>query len=231
MTSAQRDAPAQLVLDLPHRAAFGAEDFFVSQSNANAVAFIDGWPGWPKQSAVLCGPLGSGKTHLCSVWRTKSRAGSVSAAKLSDSDLTVLEDRHALVVEDIDQGISDEKLLFHALNLSREKSASLLLTCETPPGDIPINLPDLRSRLRGLPLVAIDTPDEALLKAVLIKLFSDRQLAVEPHVIAHIALHMDRSMETAGRVVAAADRLALAKQRRVTRAVAADALAEINKPA
>jgi chromosomal replication initiation ATPase DnaA len=115
-------------------------------------------------------------------------------------------------------------VLFHVLNLAREKGASVLITTETPPGDLAIELPDLRSRLRGLPLVMIEAPDEALLKAVLVKLFADRQLPVEPHVIAHLALHMDRSMDAANRVVEAADRLALARQRRVTRALAAEAL-------
>ena len=103
----------------------------------------------------------------------------------------------------------------------------MLLTSRAAPGEIAITLPDLRSRLRALPLAHIEPPDEGLLKAVLVKLFSDRQLAVEPHIVSYLALHMDRSMETANHVVAAVDRLSLAKQRKVTRAIAAEALALI----
>ena len=85
-------------------------------------------------------------------------------------------------------------------------------------------LPDLRSRLRALPLVTIAPPDEALLKAVLVKHFADRQLAVEPHVISYIALHMEQSMEAAAAIVADIDRRAMASHRKVTRALAAEIL-------
>jgi chromosomal replication initiation ATPase DnaA len=136
-----------------------------------------------------------------------------------------LEAARALVVEDVDRGISSERMLFHLLNLAREGGYSILLTSRAAPGEIEIGLPDLRSRLRALPLVRLEAPDEALLKGVLVKLFADRQLAIEPHVVAYIAVRMERSLEAAAKVVAAADRLSLALQRRVTRTVAAAALA------
>jgi chromosomal replication initiation ATPase DnaA len=105
----------------------------------------------------------------------------------------------------------------------------MLLTSRKAPGEISIGLPDLRSRLRALPIVRIEAPDEGLLKAVLVKLFADRQLQVEPHVVAFLALHMERSMEAASRVVAATDHLSLAMRRKVTRAVAAEALASLGR--
>ena len=102
----------------------------------------------------------------------------------------------------------------------------MLLTSRVPPGELDVRLPDLRSRLRALPAgYDRSPPDEALLKAVLIKHFSDRQLAVEPHVISHLALHMEQSMEAAADIVAEIDRLAMASHRKVTRALAAEALA------
>ena len=94
------------------------------------------------------------------------------------------------------------------------------------PGEIAADLPDLRSRLRALPVVTIAPPDEALLKAVLIKHFADRQLAVEPHLVAYIALRMERSMEAAAHIVAGIDRAAMASHRKVTRALAAEVLAQ-----
>ena len=102
----------------------------------------------------------------------------------------------------------------------------MLLTSRTPPGEINASLPDLRSRLRALPLVTIEPPDETLLKAVLVKHFTDRQLTVEPGVIAYIALRMERSMEAAATLVAAIDRSAMAAHRKVTRALAAEVLAQ-----
>lgn len=217
--------PAQLVLDLQHRPALGLEDFLVSQSNAAAVALVDRWPDWPHWAALVVGPEGSGKSHLGQVWRLKSGADGVAGPELGEPDVARLERARALLVEDIDRGIGNERVLFHLLNLAREHRLSILLTSRRPPGDTAFGLPDLRSRLRALPVTMIEVPDETLLRSVLVKLFADRQLAVEPHVIGHMALHMERSMRAALALVATADRLALARQRRVTRAIAAEALA------
>lgn len=229
MTAEAEQAPEQLVLDLPHLAALGAEDFFVSRSNAQAAALVDAWPGWSAPAAVIAGPMGSGKSHLAHVWRARSGAVEIAASAVRESDLARLEESHALAVEDLDRGIGDERVLFHALNLTREKGYSMFLTSRVAPGELVVALPDLRSRLRALPVVVIEPPDEALLKAVLVKLFADRQLAVEPHVINHIALHMDRSMAVASRVVEEADRLALARKSGVSRALAAEALAAVSQ--
>jgi chromosomal replication initiation ATPase DnaA len=225
MTAGTSESPKQLVLELPHRQALGAEDFLVSRSNAAAVELVDSWPDWSHPAVLVAGPRGAGKSHLAHVWQLKSGASSVAAAALRDQTIQDLESGRALVVEDIDRGIAEEQTLFHLLNLAREKRYSILLTSRKAPGEIGVTLPDLRSRLRALPLFRIEAPDEGLLKAVLVKLFADRQLAVEPHVVAYLALHMERSMEAASQVVAATDRLSLAMQRKVTRAIAAEALA------
>lgn len=227
MTAAPQATPQQLALELPHLAAQGAEDFLVSASNEAAVALVEQWPRWPRPSIGIIGPEGAGKSHLVNVWRSRSGAETIQATHLSEAAIALFEEARVLAVEDIDQGVSDERILFHLLNLAREKAGSLLVTSRVAPGDIAISLPDLRSRLRALPLVNIEQPDEALLKSVLVKLFADRQLAVEPHVVNHLALHMERSMEAANRVVAAVDRLALARQRKVTRAIAGEALAAV----
>jgi chromosomal replication initiation ATPase DnaA len=217
--------PRQFVLDLPHRPALGAEDFLVSGSNASAVGFIDRWPDWPLTAAVIAGPPRSGKSHLAHVWRLRSGAAIISAQEIGEQTVASLRTSGALVVEDVDAGIADEKAMFHLLNLSRESNLFILLTSARPPGELEISLPDLRSRLRALPLAAIEPPDDALLRAVLVKLFSDRQLAVEPHIIDHLALRMERSMAAAARIVSEIDRRSLAAHRKVTRALAAEVLA------
>jgi chromosomal replication initiation ATPase DnaA len=216
-------APSQLVLDLAHRPALEAEDFLVSRSNQAAADFIDRWPDWPQASAVVVAPARAGKTHLANVWRLKSAASRLEAGLLAESD--VAWTGGALLVEDLHAGIGNERVLFHLLNLARERRMSMLLTSRAPPGELDVALPDLRSRLRALPLVSISPPDETLLKAVLIKHFADRQLAVEPHVISYLGLHMEQSMEAAAAVVAEIDNAALAAHRKVTRSLAAEVLA------
>lgn len=216
--------PGQLTLDLAHRPALGAEDFLISRSNQAAADIVDRWPDWPHWAVVVVAPPGAGKTHLANVWRLKSGAEVFAAAALSEPD--VARANGALLVEDLHAGIGDQRVLFHLLNLVREHKLSMLLTSRAPPGELDVALPDLRSRLRSLPLVTIAPPDEALLKAVLVKHFADRQLAVEPHVISYIALHMEQSMEAAAAVVAEIDRRAMAAHRKVTRALAGEVLAQ-----
>jgi chromosomal replication initiation ATPase DnaA len=218
-------APQQLVLDLPHRQALGVEDFLVSSSNEAAVELIDRWPDWPHPACVVAGPEGSGKSHLANVWRLRSGGDVIAASDLTDSFVAALPERSAVVVEDIDRGIGDEQALFHLLNRARESKLSVLFTTREAPGDLTVAIPDLRSRLRALPVVALSAPDEPLLKSVLVKLFSDRQLSVEPAVIDYLSLRMERSMQAAAEVVATVDRLALAMHRKVTRPLAAEALA------
>jgi chromosomal replication initiation ATPase DnaA len=227
MSASLGKKPEQLVLELPHRHAQGAEDFLVSSSNAAAVDLVDLWPDWPLHAALVVGPAGAGKSHLANVWCLRAEAPRVDASALDETAVGLFERSHALVVEDIDRGIASEQILFHLLNLAREKRGSLFMTSRIAPGEMAITLPDLRSRLRATPPVLIAPPDEALLRSVLVKLFSDVQLMVEPHVVAYLALHVERSMEAARQVVAACDRLSLAMQRKVTRAVAAKALGEI----
>ncbi|NOT71841.1 MAG: hypothetical protein HOP09_11365 [Hyphomicrobium sp.] len=217
------DSPQQLAFDLPHRPALGVEDFLVSHSNAAAVALVDRWPDWPVGAAVISGPAGSGKSHLANVWRLRSHAAIVRAADCTTASVPELASHGALVVEDIGDR-DDEQALFHLLNLVREQRLAMLLTSNAAPGDLNVVLPDLRSRLKALPFAAIATPDEALLRVVLVKLFADRQLAVDPQIIAYLLLRMERSMEAARRIVAEVDRQALMLKRGVTRTVAAAAL-------
>jgi chromosomal replication initiation ATPase DnaA len=216
------DTPGQLVLDLPHRPALEAADFLVSRSNQAAADFIDRWPDWPQPCALVVAPAHAGKSHLANVWRLKSQAARLDAGRLGEADIAWTGS--ALLVEDLHGGIGHERVLFHLLNLARERRMTMLLTSRVPPGELEVALPDLRSRLRALPIVTIDPPDEALLKAVLVKHFADRQLSVEPHVIAFLALRIERSMEAAATIVAGIDAAALASHRKVTRALAADVL-------
>ena len=223
--------PAQLTFDLEPRQALGAEDFLVSAANESALRTIERWPDWPHQAVVLCGPGQCGKSHLGQVWRLASGADRILAADLTEACVTRLAASGALLIENLEDGIGDERALFHLFNAARERGHSLLLTSRRPPAEMTIALPDLGSRLRAVPLVSIAAPDEALLKAVLVKHFSDRQLSVDPTVIAYLALRMERSMAMAEALVAAIDKRALASHRKVTRPLAGEVLEELGQSA
>jgi chromosomal replication initiation ATPase DnaA len=219
-----RETPKQLAFDLPLDPRFGAEDFLVSPSNEQAYGLIESWPDWPDTILLLVGPRGSGKSHLASIWATNARAWTIDASEITQDKVPHLVSNGALAIEDMDRGERDEAALFHLLNLAREKKASLLITSETPPDRWGLHTPDLLSRLRLAPGVSLEAPDDALLKAVLVKLFVDRQLVVDTSVVDYIALRIERSLAKASELVALLDREALSRGRRVSRAIAAEIL-------
>jgi chromosomal replication initiation ATPase DnaA len=224
MTTGNAARPTQLALDLAHRPALEAEDFLVGPSNAAALALVEQWPDWPHWAVVIQGDARSGKSHLGSVWRYRSGAHVATADALRDDLPARLQATGALLIENLERGLSDEPLAFHLLNLAREHRHAILFTSRIAPGDLAITLPDLRSRLRALPIAVIAPPDDALLQAVLVKHFADRQLMVDPAVVSTLALHIERSFAAAQAVVEAIDRRSLADRRRVTRALALDVI-------
>lgn len=216
-------APVQLPLELPAEPRFGREDFLPAPSNASALAMIGQWPNWPDPALLLIGPPGSGKSHLCAIW--SQRTGAVQAAPRALPSLETLAAwaPMALALDGLDE-IEDETALFHLLNFARENGAALLMTARRAPSAEWLRLPDLLSRLRRAPAIEIGAPDDDLLRAVLEKLFRDRQLLVDPAVLAYAALRLERSLEAARSFVRDLDREALAQGRRVTRALAAQVL-------
>ncbi|HSK40460.1 MAG TPA: DnaA/Hda family protein [Arenibaculum sp.] len=225
------NAPAstQLPLDLGHRPAMGADDFLVAPGNRAAVAWLDAWPNWPAPALVVYGPAGCGKTHLAHVWRARTKAPMICAADLAaDAVPGLIAETGTLAVDDADAVAGrheSERALFHLYNLARETGGSLLVMSLQPPARWRLRLPDLRSRLLAAPAVAVRPPDDALLAAVLVKLFADRQLRVGADVVDWLATRMERSFDAARTLVARLDAEALAARRPVTLRLARDVLA------
>lgn len=215
------DRPRQIALELPLAPAQGLEDFLVSPSNERAFHALETFPEGPERRALLIGPPGSGKSHLAAILAERLAARTTPAATLDEAALPGLVSGGALIVEDADRIGPRETELFHLLNMAREESTTLLLTARTTPDHWGVRLPDLLSRLRQLPILTIEEPDAALLRAVIVKHFVDRQLAIDTSVVDYLARHIDRSLEAARDVVARLDQESLAQGRRVTRALAA----------
>lgn len=222
----------QLTLDLPARPALGRSDFFVSPANRTALTLIDAWPDWPDGRLAVAGPRGAGKTHVAHVWAARAHADIVPAAALARLGPGEVPDAAALAVEDVDalaemdraEARAIEETLFHLCNRLRAGGGSLMVTGREAPAHWRLGLPDLASRLGAAAVARLEPPDDALLAAVLLKLFADRQIAVGPELIAYLVARMDRSFEAAEMLVMRLDRAGLATHRRITPRLAAEVL-------
>jgi chromosomal replication initiation ATPase DnaA len=212
----------QLAFDLPNPEAMTREHFFVAPSNALALAAVEGWQDWPGGKLLLVGPEGAGKTHLAHIWAALAGASILAAPDLHRTDIASFTGR-AVVVEDADRIGAAEAQLFHLHNLATATGA-MLLTARTPPRDWGLALADLKSRMQATPIAHLDAPDDALLSAVLVKLFADRQVTVPANLIPYLISRMPRSIGAARALVAALDSRALAAGRPITRSLAGEVL-------
>ena len=219
--------PRQLPLDLGHGTGHSRDDLVVSPANEQAVALVERWPDWPSPVVVLAGPTGSGKTHLAAIWRERADAAQLDAGSL-DEPLPELAGR-PLLIDDIDGPGFSEQALFHLVNAVRAGGSHLLLTARRFPAAWDVRLPDLASRLKAAATVEIHEPDDLLLAGVITKLFADRQVEVEPHVVQYLSRRIERSLATAMRVVDKLDRMALEQKTRITRALAAEAVSALDE--
>ena len=215
--------PRQLALALPHAESLAREDFLSGISNEAAFGLVERWPDWPDRALALVGPEGAGKSHLAAIWAEIAGARRVSARALGETGLLAALATGALVIEDAAAPL-DERALFHLLNLMRQEEAFVLITARTAPAVWHVELPDLASRLRAIPVAELSAPDDALLRAVVVKLFADRQLAIDEGLVSYLMTRIERSFAAARVAVEALDREALRLKRPVTRALAAELL-------
>lgn len=219
-TVMKESSDQQIPLDLGHRTALGRDDFMVAGNNQDAVAWMDLWPEWPAPCLVLYGPIASGKTHLGAVWAERTEAICVKADHINENMIRdIAEMKHHVIIEDSDNLIGDivgEKGLFHLYNIFKEENRSFLLTLKEPPVRRSFALPDLASRLRAAPSVAIREPDEELIAALLVKHFNDRQLRVGVDVLNYIIPRIERSFEAVSDLVERADQMAMIEKRKIS---------------
>jgi len=211
----------QIPLDLGHVCAMGREDYFVSQSNQEVVAWLDKWPDWPSPALIVHGPKASGKTHLFKAWEAQHRVLTISDMPVDINEISVLyRSANHFAIDDIDLNIFEdnqkEQALFHLYNLLKNEGGTMLLMAQQRPADWNIGLPDLASRLKSCLSVEIKQPDDALLAAVLVKLFSDRQVRISHEVVMYLLHRIGRSMEAVYQLVDQIDHEALAQKRKIS---------------
>ncbi|MDB5652707.1 MAG: chromosomal replication initiator DnaA [Tardiphaga sp.] len=221
---AVRVPPRQLAFALPHAESLSRDNFLEGPANAEALGLVERWPDWPNRVMLLVGPEGSGKSHLAAIWAELAGARSTMAHALTAAAVPGALATGALVVEDLNAGSFDERALFHLLNLAREDEAYVLITARVAPVALPIELRDLRSRLRAVPVVQLLPPDDQLFRALIVKFCADRQMSIDESVVSYLASRIERSFAAARQAVEMLDAEALRLGRPVTRALAAELL-------
>ncbi|MGB0921214.1 MAG: HdaA/DnaA family protein [Alphaproteobacteria bacterium] len=209
--------PDQLVFDFPVRPALGREDFVVTPANDMALAALDTWPDWPMPGFVLTGPKGAGKSHLAAVFADDHGAATTAlqnVPNVNDGPLVLEWDGEAF----------DEEALFHLLNRRKANNAPLLICARTAPKRWPVSLPDLRSRLATFGVLEIGLPDDALLGALFLKHFADKQLQVDSGVVDFLTKRVKRSFDAVATVAKKLDELSLHEARAITIPLARKAL-------
>ena len=206
----------------------GREDFLVGPGNREAVDWIDLWPNWTGHALAIFGPPGCGKSHLVHVLALRAKAAVLSAADVQLDRIAELVERHAVLILENGEAVADPRALLHMFNAIKERNGHFLLSSREAPARWPVALPDLKSRLAAVPAIRIAPPDDAMMEAVLVKLFGDRQIGVGPDVIAYLVSHMDRSFAAARKIVAESDRMSLAGKRGITIPLVKQALERVD---
>lgn len=219
--------PGQLALPFEMVPSYGRDDFLVGRPNEAAFAYIERWPRWLSPAAVLTGPEGAGKSHLAAIFAAEAQARVLRADHLDFAAVPHLARARALVLEDADRFPPDERALFHLLNLARETGVFVVLTARHKPDFWMLETPDLLSRLRAQPLLTLAEPDDALLDALLVKLFADRQISIRPNQMRYILARAPRSYAAISALVAAIDRETLISKTAPNRALLARLLGDV----
>lgn len=221
---AVRVQPRQLAFALPHAESLTRDNFLEGPANEAGLALIDSWPDWPNRVMLLVGPEGSGKSHLAAIWADQAGARQTAAHALDAAAVPGALATGALVVEDLKPQEFDERAMFHLLNLARQDEAFLLITARVSPAAFDVELRDLRSRLRAIPVVSLLPPDDQLFRGLIVKFCADRQMSIDETVVSYLTTRLERSYAAVRQAIDLLDTEALRQGRPVTRALAAELL-------
>ncbi len=222
----------QYHLPLPQHEAMTAEDFMVTDSNREAVVWLgDRAPSsWTTHCLTLHGPAGSGKTHLLTVWARKHEAVTlVPGADVLDDLVNQARTFHALALDDADRiagQAEHEEWLQHLYNATKSSGIPLLLTARTAPSGWGLGLKDIASRLKSCLAVELHEPDDDLMRGMLLKQFSDRQLLVETEVVEYLARRLERTAAAIREAVTLLDQTALEQGHKISVPFAQKVLAQ-----
>ena len=185
----------QLIFKFPFSKKYYKQDFFVSSNNFSAYKLIEEWPIWPGKWLNIYGFPGSGKTHLAKILEKKiNKIKLIDAKNVNDQIVEEINSVDCLIIDSFKNNI-DEKLLYSILNQSKQMENYILINSIPPIKDINFQLEDLRSRINSFLYIGIELPTDDLLKVIISKTLSDKQISINPKISDYIINNVERSYE------------------------------------
>jgi len=200
----------QLIFDFPFKRSYLSQDFYVSENNVNAYKLIESWPNWSSRFINIFGPKGCGKTHLINILKNKIECVLIQASEIDSEILLKYKIKECLIIDDLQNEI-DEKLLYTITNMGFQDNKYLIISSPVPLKSLNVKLKDLRSRFTSFVEVGIDLPTDDLLRVILTKNFSDKQIEITKKNIEYILKNIDRSYEKVNLFTNSVDNLSLTK--------------------
>jgi len=185
---------SQLIFKFPFKTNYFEEDFYVSENNFEAYKLIESWPNWPSKFVNIFGPSGCGKTHLANIFNKKISSFFIKASDLDNKTLSDIKIKECLIVDEYNNNI-EEKLFYSVLNQSSLSNQYIIINSSKPIQSFELKLNDLKSRFSSFVNIGIDLPTDELIKVIISKNFSDKQVKIETKLLEYIIKNIDRSYE------------------------------------
>ena len=199
----------QLIFKFPFAKKYYEQDFFVSNNNFSAFKLIESWPTWPGKWLNVFGSSGSGKTHLAKILEKKiDKIKIIEAKKITNEIIQELNNFDCLIIESYNNNI-EEKLLYSILNQSKQLENFILINSTLSIKNLKYDLKDLQSRIASFVYIGIDLPNDDLLKVIITKTFSDKQIQINPKISDYIINNVERSYEKLFKFLKDLDELSL----------------------
>jgi len=200
---------SQLVFKFPFKAKYYEQDYYVSSNNFSAYRLIESWPNWPDKWVNIFGPKGCGKTHLSNILKEKINSVEIlDARNIDDETILKFDKLDCLVIDNYKKNI-DEKLFYSILNQSKQLDNYVVINSILPIKDIDFKLQDLKSRAKSFVNLGIELPTDDLLRVIISKSFSDKQISINPKLSDYIIKNIERSYEKVFKFIKEIDDLSL----------------------
>jgi len=183
---------SQLIFKFPFKTNYFQEDFYVSESNFEAYKLIESWPKWSSRFINIFGPSGCGKTHLAEIFYKKINSFFIKASDLNNNTLSDIKAKECLILDEYKNNV-DEKLFYSILNQSYLSNQYIIINSLSPIQNFEVKLSDLKSRFSSFVNIGIDLPTDELIKVIISKNFSDKQVKIESKSLEYIIKNIDRS--------------------------------------